>query len=72
MQKTIFEEKKFFKWVVRTAPTWKKKVKSYTISILWLKYWVPFFNVVGDFIIFGGLGGKPIQKNIAGDPHIYV
>ena len=37
-----------------------KKVKNPTISILWLKCWVPFFSVLGHFVILGGLGGYPL------------
>ena len=39
-----------------------KQVKNQSISILWLKCWVPFVGVLGDFVVLGGLGSYPLQQ----------
>ena len=51
--------------MVCTAPTLQ------TISIMRLKCWVPFFGVLCNFVVLGGLGGYPLQQIFRWPSDIY-
>ena len=57
--RNIFMKKSVFKgWCAQH----QLRKKNQTISILRLKCWVPFFGVLCDFVVLGGLGGYPLQQ----------